>query len=166
MAAQTFDKAVELAGFFLAHAVLSVQEGGALIPMVAFEQDGKRNMVRFAAEDLADGVASARAFLEMNEPNAEHAVLVCDAYVTYGDVKKDTLLASVVEYHGAKRSLTIGIPYTPGKGGNVFAVHKPKFLEQKGLESELNGLGEALFRGVDAHEEGGQVWTAALDQSF
>ncbi len=167
MAERDFGKAVELAGFFLAHAVWSIHEGGPLVPLVAFENAQGRNMVRFAAEDSRQGVMAAQQFLTANEPSATHAVMVCDAFVTYGDVRKDTLIASVVAYGEPEQSLTIGIPYTPSTEAAPFAVHRPKFLEQVGLgEEDLDGLGEALFRGVDAHEQAGPIWNAALDQSF
>lgn len=167
MAERDFGKAVELAGFFLAHAVWSIHEGGPLVPLVAFESDQGRNMVRFAAEDSRQGVVAAQKFLTANEANATHAVMVCDAFVTYGDVRKDTLIASVVAYGEPEQSLTIGIPYTPASDTGAFAVHRPKFLEHVGLaEDDLDGLGDALFRGVDAHEQAAPIWNAALDQSF
>ena len=125
MAERDFGKAVELAGFFLAHAVWSVHEGGPLVPLVAFENAQGRNMVRFAAEDSRQGVMAAQQFLTANEPSATHAVMVCDAFVTYGDVRKDTLIASVVAYGEPEQSLTIGIPYTPATDAGPFAVHRP-----------------------------------------
>lgn len=158
-----FNKAVELAGFFLAHALPSVSEGEALIALVGHEGAGGRSMHRFVGET---GPQMAEQFLATNPEGVTRAVSVCDAYVTYGGVRKDTLLAQVVEYASGKR-LTIGIPYTPAKDGEPFAVHKPKFLEQHGIaDDEFDGLGEALFRGVDAHSDGEKIWTAHLDQSF
>lgn len=157
-----FAKAVELGGFFLAHALQSVVDG-PLTSLVGYETGDKRGLSRFAGEE---GPQMARQFLEQKPEGIERAVAVVDAFVTYGGVKKDTLLATIVELATGKK-LVVGIPYTPAQDGAPFKVHKPKFLETENLENDdLNALGAALFAGVDAHEDGEKIWTAHLDQSF
>lgn len=78
----------EHAGFFAAHGIWCVSDGGPLIPMVAFElPDGKREMVRLVTEELADGVKQGRQRLNENPGGAIHAVLVFDGFVTWSGVK-------------------------------------------------------------------------------
>ena len=52
------ERAVELAGFFAAHGIWCVSDGEPLTPMLAQESAANgRNMLRFASEQLEDGVA-------------------------------------------------------------------------------------------------------------
>jgi hypothetical protein len=55
------ERAVELAGFFAAHAVWSVADGETLIPLLAFQRtDGKQEFRRIEAEQLEDAVAQGK----------------------------------------------------------------------------------------------------------
>ena len=50
-----------LAGFFAAHGIWSVADGGTLTPLLGYEQtDGGRGMDRFAADDTTEAVRAAR----------------------------------------------------------------------------------------------------------
>ena len=41
-----------------------------------------------------------------------------------------------------------------------------KALSSEGLPDDLGSLVDAFFRGADAHEHGGPIWTDKLDSTF
>ena len=50
-----------LAGFFAAHGIWGIADGGTLTPLLGYEQtDGGRGMERFAADDIAGAARPAR----------------------------------------------------------------------------------------------------------
>ncbi|MDZ7864383.1 hypothetical protein [Acidovorax sp.] len=72
------ERAIELAGFFAAHGIWCVAEGEPLTPMLAQESAAYgRNMLRFAADQLEDGVAQAQEYLDQNPGQAERAARAC-----------------------------------------------------------------------------------------
>jgi hypothetical protein len=157
---------VEHAGFFAAHGIWCVAEGGPLIPMLAFERpDGKRSMMRFVMDQLEAGVAQGRQWLADNPEGATHAILVFDGFIALKDGKTDALFVEAVQYQPERAGFSMAIPYRSAKSPQGFAVFRPKFLGFEGAQPDFNELGEAFFRGVDKHDEGAKVWNAKLDQS-
>ena len=160
-------QAAELGGFFAAHSLWCVSDGETLIPLVGHEgKDGKRNLTRLVTEDLDEGVEQGKAMLVANPDKAQRAVLVFDGFLTLGEVRKDALFVTFVDYTAKARvSVELAVPYRSKEDKAGFAVHRPKFIELGRIE-DLAALSEAFFRGVEAHEEGSKVWTKFLDQSF
>lgn len=62
MAADTMAM-LRLAGFALAHAAWSVEDGETLCTMAMVERDGKRELVRYEAPTIPDSVEAAHADL-------------------------------------------------------------------------------------------------------
>ena len=160
------ERATELAGFFAAYAVWCVSDGAVLTPIVASNGPGdKRQMDRIVTERLEDGVAKGREWLHANHHGAELAVLVYDGYMPLPGGKTDALFLEIHDY-GQGTTLSMGVPYRNASHPAGFAVYRPKFLGGTGLESpDYAVLGDAFFRGVDAHEKGAAVWNASIDQS-
>jgi hypothetical protein len=157
--------AAELAGFFAAHAVWSVSDGAALIPMLAYTTgDGKRNMERLVGEMKAM-VELGRKKLDDNPMDANDAVLLYDGYLTLDGKKIDTIFVEARAYFMPGARMMLGIPYTPPASGK-FRVYKPKLLEWQDCDDiDQQAALKVFFDGVDAHEQGAAVWNAALDQS-
>src|SRR5262249_49789040 len=101
-----------LAGFFLAHAVWSVSDGGPLVPVVATERGGKRAMQRFVADRLEVAQQQAQHALDDNPGHADRAVMVFDGYVRGGGRRVDALIAVAVDYQAGVR-LEIELLYRP-----------------------------------------------------
>jgi hypothetical protein len=161
-----FDDAARLAGFFMAHGIWCVSDGGPLVPLVAYEGSTGRQMVRLAAERLEDSVAQGQKWLETNPAHALRAVMVHDAFVTFDGVRRDALIATVLAYEGDRRKLEIVVPYRPVDAPGGFAVYRPKFVNAVGLSADnLSPLGDCFFEGVDGHEKGAAVWNQHIDQS-
>ncbi len=160
------EAAAELAGFFAAHGIWCVSDGGPLIPMLAFEKsDGKRQLVRLAVDDLGKAARMGQQWLDENREGALRAVLVCDGFITLPSGKTDALILEARSYGPPVQSFRMAVPYRNREGPSGFAVHRPKFLGFEGGEPDQDELAAAFFRGVDRHEEGARVWNAHLDQS-
>ena len=161
------DRAVELAGFFAAHGIWCVSNGESLTPMLAQESAANgRNMLRFAAEQLEDGVAQAQIHLESNPDQSERAALVYDGYITLPTGRTDALFLVIRSYVAPVATLTITVRYRHAESSDGFAVHRPKFVEWQGDGSpNYQTFGEAFFRGVDSHEEASSVWAEHNDDS-
>lgn len=160
------DAVAELAGFFAAHAVWCVSDGESLIPFAAYDTPGgKREMVRFAADRLENGVAAGKEWIAKNPEHASRAVLVFDGFVTLTSGKTDAIAITARDFTQGDAELTIAVPYRPATNSKGFAVHRPKFLGYKGAEPNFEQLAEALWRGVAKHEKGAEIWNAHLDES-
>ncbi|BCY11986.1 hypothetical protein [Actinoplanes sp. L3-i22] len=154
-----------LAGFFAAHGMWSIADGGGPItPLLGHEKaDGRRGGARFADEDLELAVKAGQAALAGNAELAARAVLVFDGYVPLPSGRTDALIIEGAEYEPALRTLRMAVPYRP----SPFAVFRPKFLLADGVERDgFAALGDAFYAGVDSHEQAGPLWNASLDQSI
>jgi hypothetical protein len=160
------ESTAELIGFFAAHGIWSVSDGGPLIPMLAYElPNGERGMDRFMAEQLEEAVGLAQQALENNEKGATRAVAVFDALITLDDGKTDALILQARKYSEPECRLEMAVPYRTPDSPEGFAVHKPKFLSVEGGDVDYSQLAVAFFNGVDSHEEAAKVWNAHLDES-
>jgi hypothetical protein len=162
------ERALELAGFFAAHAVWCVSDGETLCTLLGQESAAKgRNMVRFALERVEDGVAKGQAYLDANPESSDHAALIYDGYLTSPSGRTDALLIVVRSYAPAASTLTLAIPYRSADCSGGFAVHRPKFIDWQGAgDPDHQALGEAFSRGIESHEKGRVVWHEALDDSI
>jgi hypothetical protein len=157
---------VEHAGFFAAHAIWCVSDGGPLTPMLAFQRPGgERGMIRLAAERLEVGVEKGREWLADNSEGATLAVLIYDGFITLESGKTDALFIEAVRYRPIRTEFKMAVPYRNSDSPQGFAVYRPKFLDHDDAEPDFGKLGEAFFHGVDRHEEGAKVWNASFDQS-
>ena len=167
MADNGFEEAAKLGGFFMAHAVWCISDNGPLVPLIGHVGPSGRQMVRFASEQMEESVRQAKTWLEKNPEKALLAAFVFDGFATFGGVRKDALISTVIEFGPPRRSLEIIVPYRPHTAGGGFAVHKPKFTGAVGIPTEaLSELAGAFFQGVDSHEKGAKVWADHLDESF
>ena len=146
-----------LTGFFVAHAIWSVSDGGPLVPFVAGEMsNGERTLDRFVAERLEDSVEQARQAFTSNPREVVRLVLAYDGYITLPDGKTDAIFF-VARDVATGETLEGEVPYRAVGTPPGFAVFKPKL--------SVPEAGGGFFDGVDAHVEGAQVWNAHLDQS-
>lgn len=161
------EHALELAGFFAAHAVWCVSDGAVLVPIGARQGPGEeRQMNRFVTERAEEGVDHGRRWLDAGADGSDVAVLVYDGYVTLPTGKTDSLLLDIRRFGPEAAQVLMAVPYRNAEHAAGFAVYRPKFLSQSGLESpDYAAFGDAFFRGVDQHEQGAAVWNAHLDES-
>jgi hypothetical protein len=161
------ESAARLAGFFCAHAVWCVSDGETLIPFLGFEtSDGKRQIHRFTAARIEQGVLEGQDRLVSNPDKAVRAALVYDGFMTLPTSKVDALLLDIRDYGLPSRSLLMAVPYRHAKKPEGFAVHRPKVVSFGGPEPDFQVVGPAFFEGVYSHEKGRPIWNEHLDESF
>ncbi len=158
--------ASELAGFFAAHAVWCVSDGGPLVPMLAYTtENDERQLERFAHDDLGAAVECGRQKLTANDMDATDAVLIYDGRITVDDEKLDALIIEMRAYFAPDTVAVLAIPYTPKETGE-FRVHRPKLLEWTNCDDfDIEFAFEAFFKGVADHEQGAAIWNQCLDES-
>lgn len=166
MDSDDFAAAAALAGYFLAHGLWSVSDGAPVTPMVAHEGEAGRGYQKFMADEPLAGARRAEEWLAENPQQASRAVMVLDGYAELDGVRRDALIAHVIEYGPPRQSLHIVLPYRRRDADGGFAVHSPRFGAPEGLERiDLDQLGKAFFAGVGAHSAASEIWTEHLDES-
>ena len=158
--------ASELAGFFAAHAIWCVSESESFIPMLAYTtEDGKREMMRLALDDVKAAIELGKKRLEENDISYDDAVLLYDGRISHSSEKLDALIMELrcEAFRGARA--TLAVPYTP-KSKGAFLVHKPKLIEWENSDDfDMDAALEAFWRGVASHEKGSKIWNDCLDES-
>jgi hypothetical protein len=160
------ERAVELAGFFAAHAVWIVCEGDTLVPLLAFQKrDGTQEFRVLEGGLLEEAVARGQEWLAKNPEDVAFAVLIYEGFLTLGSGRTDALVVEVRRFDAVDDNLRMAIPYRHATAAGRFAVHRPKFLEAGRPNPDFGALGEAFFLGVGQHEKGSAIWNSHLDES-
>src|SRR5262245_56542122 len=152
------EPALELAGYFGAHALWCVADGSTLVPMLAIQREGGGGELhRLVGEELERAVAMGRERLAANPDGASRAVLVYDVYLRLPSGRTDGLMLDVVDYGPPRSSARLAIPYSPGSG-NGFAVRPVVLVGSGGVLVSSGPELDAFHRGLASHEEGARVW--------
>jgi hypothetical protein len=159
---------LEEAGFWAAHALWCVSDGGPLVPFVGMEfQGGKRTLDRYVDEEhLERAVERARQALLVNADGALFATLIYDGYIALPDGKTDSLLLEARAYSVPPITVGMAVPYRNTEHPDGFTVFRPKFLAVSAPgEPDYAAMADSFFAGVDRHEKGAEVWNRCIDQS-
>lgn len=161
------DTTAELAGFFTAHAFLTLSKCPTFDPILAFvKSDGARNMMRLVGYETPAAVQFGRNWIATNPEEAQCAVLIFDGRIRMDDDNKcDAVIAEAQQIVPEARSFVVAVPYRQFDSPEGFGVHRPKFMGDAPEGMTYDELAAAFFRGVDQHKEGAAVWNAHLDQS-
>jgi len=112
---QMSEKLADLVFLALDHGVDSVRAGGGpLVPFVMVEQDGKRELHRFATERVEEGQHRAREAIAALPPSATTYALAYDGFITVQDTKFDAILVEASE-RGRPAGVRMAQRYTPKK---------------------------------------------------
>jgi hypothetical protein len=112
---QMSEKFAGLVFLALDHGVDSVRaSGGPLTPLVVVEQDGKRELHRFATELLEEGQQRAREAIAALPPTATAYAMAYDGYITVQGTKFDAILVEASE-RGRPAGVRMAQRYTPKK---------------------------------------------------
>ena len=89
--------ALRLAGFALAHAVWSIEDGETLCTLALIERaGGGRELGRYEAPTIPDSLDAAFGDLEARLTGDDRAVLIFDGYITpEGGERTDALIADI-----------------------------------------------------------------------
>lgn len=155
-----------LAGFFAAHAVWSVADGEALVPIYAYVDvsGGGRHLDRLITGTLEGSVDAGRKRLAENPDLAVSAVMIFDGFIPLADGKSDALILEIRNYSDLAVSVTMAVPYAPKSSKSPFKVYRPKITEFPAGQ-DAKGFIEAFWKGVDELKQGSATWNSHLDQS-
>jgi hypothetical protein len=104
---------IDLLTFALHHGVESVREGGPLVPFVVTETSGERELHRFVAERLEQGLDEATAFGNAQLAGMERCVLAYDRYLTTpGGGRRDAIYVEGIERRRPE-SIVLAQRYAP-----------------------------------------------------
>jgi hypothetical protein len=158
--------AVQLAGYFCAHAVWCVADGETLVPILAFQDvEGTQSFRRIEGHELTECVAEGKAWIAAPPHDVAVAVLIYDGFIDLPGGKTDALFLDVHAYVGDTTAIQLAVPYRHAAKQGGFAVHAPKILAFSGAEPDWEAVVEALFGGVAQHQKGSKIWNAKLDES-
>ena len=129
------DELLDLVFAALDHGIGSVEDGGPLIPFVLAETAGGRELTRFAAETLEEGVAQARQHAGASA--ADRVAVAYDGYLTVEGERSDAIFVEAQE-RTAPSSVVFAQRYRPGGRLRKFATVG---------NAAFAGEGDGLFRG-------------------
>lgn len=112
---QMSQRFADLVFLALDHGVDSVRaSGGPLTPFIAYEQEGKRELHRFAAERLEDAQQLAREAVAALPPSVYAYALAYDGFITVQGTKFDAILVEASE-RGRPAGVCMAQRYKPKK---------------------------------------------------
>lgn len=150
---------VEMAGYWMAHALWSVSGGETLVPILGhLKTDNSRCMQRLAMGSI-EAMALGEQRLNAFQVGEAGAAFIKDALVTLPTGKTDCLCLDIRFAEGGDRRLQYLLPYRNAGHCLGFAVHRLKINQWDGFSvDEVDVLTRALLDGIDSHAEGGALW--------
>jgi hypothetical protein len=158
------EKTARFAGYYAAHGIWCLSDGGPLVPMYAYELlDGTQHMDMLVVENSGRAMEIGAGRFEKNREEASRAVLIVDAIVNDGGNRMDALIIDAVSFLQPIGKISVVVPYMPLDGNVGFKV-LPAILNQvDGFNAKFSR--EVLvpfFEGVDSHEKGSAIWNESL----
>ena len=106
------DELMELVFLAIDHATDSVRQGGPLIPFTVTVSNGERQLRRFGAERLEDGLAQARRSVDQEKASLAAYAIAHDGYVTVQGERSDAVFVEAGEA-GEEHAAVFGQRYRP-----------------------------------------------------
>lgn len=161
------DAALRLAGFALAHAAWSVEDGETLCTLAFVESGGERELARYEAPTIPDSLEMAFDDLGRRLADGDHAALVFDGFVTpEGGERTDALLAMVLRARG-ERIGRIVLPYAPPQRRRLPFRRGGQPFRLLGVAQSSDELGERardlVTEGMREHPHGARLLATASD---
>src|SRR5262249_62237005 len=89
-------RTMEMAGFFVTHAVWCVSNGDALVPLIGYEDPAGWTLLRLLDKRLEAGVERGERWIERNPQRVARAALVFDGHFIGGEEHTDALGVRIV----------------------------------------------------------------------
>jgi hypothetical protein len=156
-------KALELAGFLLAHAswvTSELNDGELYVPQVLCEaQNGERELFVFEAETQQAAIDKAKDFLAAENGKYASCAFARDGRVNPGNGYVDVLIVDVVEGELPPK-LTIIQPYRPAASGKFRLLGQELVLTDAGeLDADaLKKAAASLQAGAEGHPGAAEQW--------
>lgn len=154
-------QAFRLAGFALAQAAWSIEDGEELVPIGIAEQDGQRNLMRFATEITPERLAQLFALVAGKVEPGRYGVL---AFTSVGEQPNGEPLAvlnALIVDDGAELIGTIRQAYQPARSSRIPGRSSPFSIigtPSPSEEIDVDGAREGILLGVMSHPEGERLF--------
>jgi hypothetical protein len=154
-------QAFRLAGFALAQAAWSIEDGEELVPIGIAEQDGQRNLMRFATEITPERLAQLFALVAGKVEPGRYGVL---AFTSVGEQPNGEPLAvlnALIVDDGAELIGTIRQAYQPARSSRIPGRSSPFSIigtPSPSEEIDVDGAREGILLGIMSHPEGERLF--------
>jgi hypothetical protein len=154
-------QAFRLAGFALAQAAWSIEDGDELVPIGIAEQDGQRNLMRFATEITPDRLSQLYALIGGKvEPRRFGVLAVTSTGVQPTGEPLSVLNVLIVDDSGELIG-TVRQAYQPARSSRIPGRSSPFSLigtPSPSDEIDIDGAREGILLGVMSHPEGERLF--------
>jgi hypothetical protein len=154
-------QALRLAGFALAQAAWSVEDGAELVPLGIAEQDGERNAMRFVTDITDERLAELRTIVAGKLEPGRYGVLAFSSH--HLDRNGDPL--AVLNVHILDRdgelTATVRQAYQPARSSRIPGRSSPFAVIGTPVPSDeidLPGTRENVLLGVMSHPQGERLF--------
>ena len=159
--AEDADQLLRLAGFALAHAAWSIEDGETLCTLALIERETERELVRYEAPSIAGSVDAAHEHLVRALSGGDRAVLIYDGYVTRDDGERHDALVAELATSGPTAAGVIVQAYEPGRRGR-FPLRRGQRVQLLG-RPEVRGdfpddAAETVVAGAREHERAAHLF--------
>jgi hypothetical protein len=154
-------QAFRLAGFALAQAAWSIEDGDELVPIGIAEQDGQRNVMRFATEITPERLSQLYALIGGKvEPGRFGVLAVTSTGVQPTGEPLEVLNVLIVDEEGDLIG-TVRQAYQPARTSRIPGRSSPFSLigtPSPSDEIDIDGAREGILVGVMSHPEGERLF--------
>ena len=140
--------ALRLAGFALAHAAWSVEDGETLCTLAMLEIGGERELARYEADSIPESLDLARADLGARLQGGGLAALVFDGYVTPPDGERTDALIVELIGSGGRRLGRVVQPYRAAQRSRIPFLGRASGFAILGAPIVSDDVGVADAEGV------------------
>lgn len=157
----------KLAGYIAAKALWSVNEGHNQIPLHGFvDKNDERHVSELKAETLVDSVKLGSQRLLENSEEAAYGAMVFVGTLPIGKGEYDALFLEIRDYSKPSAKVVISVPFSPKNKSKPFRVHKLKVVEWSNCDAfDKDSCLNAIFKGIEGHEDGFKLWRSSFDGS-
>ena len=154
-------QAFRLAGFALAQAAWSIEDGEELVPIGIAEQDGQRNLIRFATEVTPERLAQLFALVAGKVEPWRYGVLALTSVGEQPNGEPLAVLNALIVDDGAELIGTIRQAYQPARSSRIPGRSSPFSIigtPSPSEEIDVDGAREGILLGVMSHPEGERLF--------
>lgn len=152
---------LQFCGYMAAHFIWQTEDGGNIVPLLAFRKDKQDKIERFTAKDYATAMSNAEQRFTEVVQDAEYAVLIYDGFMKVGVEKMQAAIIRGIST--TDNEIQLAIPYLSKLDPGGPKVYKPKLSGVKNVDIQ-NDFGQ-FFEGAQSHEKAWAYWSQNMDES-
>lgn len=154
-----FREPFAFAGFFMAHALWSIDGSDEVLTTVCAEvdEDGVPGMIRIEAGSIEESVEQGKAWLDEDDHDARARLLIYDGYINIDGEQQDALIGHLRDYGAVLGDVLVTLAYRRDEEGQVTVIREG-FGVPDGLRIGPDQAARGFFEGVERHTEASSIW--------